>query len=101
MFYGEKSHEIYEDLAASSIETLFIWGDDDAAVPFSESQQHLFTFFKDRNPPTSVILLHTAGHALFLDYQFLDHVSAVMIDWFNLSVGSVNQKFLRYLRVKI
>merc|ERR1719356_496487 len=54
------SHELYEGLAASGVELMFIWGDSDEVVPLEDVEEDLRSFF----PKTPVMLIHDAGHSL-------------------------------------
>lgn len=55
----------YEKLARSPVPVLFIWGDADNTVPWSEAEEHITGFFGPRG--TSCIRVANAGHGLLLE----------------------------------
>jgi pimeloyl-ACP methyl ester carboxylesterase len=57
------NRKVYEGLAESKVETLFIWGDCDETTPWADVENDLRSLF----PKAPVILVNGAGHGLLLE----------------------------------
>lgn len=68
----------YITLSRSSMPVLFIWGESDCTVPFSESKTQLCELFGHRE--TSVLLIPEGGHGLMLEDAQL--VATYAAAWF-------------------
>lgn len=75
------SHKLYEGLAASGVEVMFIWGDSDEVVPLTEVGDDLRCIF----PQTPVMLIPNAGHGLLHCKDYSSAVASTSARWFNRS----------------
>mmetsp|Transcript_5981 Transcript_5981/g.15268 ORF Transcript_5981/g.15268 Transcript_5981/m.15268 type:complete len:324 (+) Transcript_5981:42-1013(+) len=69
--------DVYEGLATSGAEVMFMWGDADCTVPLHEVQDDLRAFF----PTAPVLVVKDAGHSLLLEHS--DIVAFNAMHWFH------------------
>lgn len=75
--------KLYERLAQSGAEVMFLWGDSDGTVPLQEVQDDLRTFF----PTAPVLVVKNAGHSLLLEHS--EAVAYNALYWFNGAASPV------------
>jgi len=93
----EDFQESYAKLAEGSTPTLFIWGDSDCTVPFSEAEHEVRSLFAPRG--VSCCMLHESGHGLLLEDATA--VSSIATQWFQDSRDPNWIAFLAHWRLTL
>lgn len=74
---------LYERVAASGVEVMFLWGDNDRTIPLGEVLEELREFF----PSAPVTVISGAGHGLLAEYP--DAVALHAARWFSGGVRAI------------
>ncbi|CAE7514596.1 acoC [Symbiodinium pilosum] len=75
----EDFKDSYARLARGSVPTLFVWGDSDCTVPFSEAEHEVRNLFSPVG--VSCCMLPESGHGLLLEDA--SQVSSIATAWFH------------------
>eukprot|EP00927_Polykrikos_kofoidii_P060348 TRINITY_DN55343_c0_g1_i1.p1 TRINITY_DN55343_c0_g1~~TRINITY_DN55343_c0_g1_i1.p1 ORF type:complete len:571 (+),score=93.19 TRINITY_DN55343_c0_g1_i1:70-1713(+) len=82
--------EALRELAAGRVPILFVWGDEDGVVPWSEVQHRMHEIFGERS--TSCILIESAGHGICLENAH--QIAEIATCWFTDHRASFWSDFL-------
>ncbi|CAK0869289.1 unnamed protein product [Prorocentrum cordatum] len=89
------SEELYAWLAGSGVPVMFLWGDDDQTVPWSDAEEAVGRLFGPGGA-TSCVLLHGAGHGMVHEdaFEVAKHAAAWLGDSQDPAWKQCLQRFL-------